>query len=301
MRPRDLAAPFLLALGFVATLPAAGPVHEPTERNLYEWSAVAPIVAAVEPIEEDGRWIRLRVVRVIRGDLGEGSVVRADRRTANRERGSQALPLKLDPDLSYVVLLDRSPRGEPGDPPSYDFVRGVRGARELPPEGADAVLDALAEFVAVQDLKDFGRTWRRYRELLQGVNPIVLETVLDQHLKFRRGDRDLLGILEPLLDHPRTGVREKTAALFEVVLEQAEDPEAPEFAPVRTRLLAKARRDPEVAVRVAATAALGRFPGEDTAAVLREIAETDPDQEVRYEAERILYERVPGSDRARRD
>jgi HEAT repeat protein len=137
--------------------------------------------------------------------------------------------------------------------------------------------------------------------LLQGVNPIVLETVLEQHLKFRRGDRDLLGILEPLLDHPRTGVRARTADVLALVLEQAGDLAAPEFSAIRTRLLAKARRDPDVAVRVAATSAIARFPGDDTLRILREIATDDPDQDVRYEAERLLYDRVPQDGRARRD
>jgi hypothetical protein len=44
-------------------------------------------------------------------------------------------------------------------------------------------------------------------------------------------------------------------------------------------------------VRVAATGALSRLPGSEVQALLEEIAREDPEQTVRYAAERLLYER----------
>ena len=52
-----------------------------------------------------------------------------------------------------------------------------------------------------------------------------------------------------------------------------------------------ARRDVTPEVRVAATAALGKLPGPDVRTLLEEIAREDPEQSVRYAAEKRLYER----------
>ena len=45
-------------------------------------------------------------------------------------------------------------------------------------------------------------------------------------------------------------------------------------------------------MRVAATEALGGFDGDIVVEILGEIAERDPDQHVRYTAEKIVYERM---------
>ena len=60
---------------------------------------------------------------------------------------------------------------------------------------------------------------------------------------------------------------------------------------IRTELVARARRDPDVDVRVAATRALDPVDDPTIDRILAEIAEADPDQDVRYAAERLLYER----------
>lgn len=270
---------------------AANPRFEPIERNLYEWCAIAPIVASARHVAFDGRWALLDVERTLRGELAPGARIRVDRRTANRNRGSQAVATDLDPDTRYVVLLTPSRRGKADDLPSFDLVRGVRGVRELPPEGSDAVLDALAEFISIQDMNDFGAVWTRSRELLGSRNPIILETVIEQYAKFRRGTPDLLPVVGPLLDHPRASIRSRTAWLIGQVLEELGSEDDPAARPMLAPLIAKARRDPVVDVRAAATEALGMLDGPSTRTVLEEIAEDDPDQAVRYVAERILLDR----------
>jgi hypothetical protein len=283
----------LAVLGSVAApgTRAANPRFEPIDRNLYEWCAVAPIVASAEHVEFDGRWAQLDVERSLRGNLAPGTRIRVDRRTANRNRGSQALPTDFDPETRYVLLLTPSRRGKPDDLPAFDLVRGVRGVRELPAEGSDAILDALSEFIAIQDLNDFGSVWTRSRELLGSRNPIILETILEQYAKFRRGAPDLLPVIGPLLDHPRSSIRTKTAWLIGQILEELGSENDPEAKPMLPPLIGMARRDPVVEVRVAATEALGMLQGPSTRTVLEEIAEDDPDQAVRYIAERILLDR----------
>jgi len=56
-------------------------------------------------------------------------------------------------------------------------------------------------------------------------------------------------------------------------------------------LTSRARRDDDAHVRRTATAALAALPDNGISETLRAIAHDDPDQDVRFEAERAVYER----------
>ncbi len=271
----------LLAL-FFSSVPAL---------NLHEWSAVAPIVIAADVMGDVGKFVEIRVSESIRGELSSGDVVRVDVRRSNRDRNREVdiAPLRLDIGGSYLLLLTpQRPRRD--GTVNYQLVRGVRGARELPNEGAEAVLSALRRFVAIQEEVDDRVVWRQMEGLLDDTNPIVIEATLSQFLKFRRGDDKALISVRPLLSHPSEIARERAARLIAQILE--DEPVAlEERMAMQGELAARARRDPSVAVRVAATTALDRLNSESAESVIREIAETDPSQSVRYTAEKLLLGR----------
>jgi HEAT repeat protein len=127
--------------------------------------------------------------------------------------------------------------------------------------------------------------------MLDGTNPIVLKTALEQFQKFRRGDPELLLTLRPLLDHPESGIREDAARLIGQIVARHAGEEVPEEAELRGELIAAARRDPATPVRIWATVALGAFADAAAEEVLEEISESDPEQNVRYAAEKTLLER----------
>ena len=96
--------------------------------------------------------------------------------------------------------------------------------------------------------------------------------------------------IEPLLDHPRPAIRALSAELIGQLVERhGADPA--ETKDIRTALMAHARRDSSVEVRVASTTSLGNFPDDETLVVLQEIADRDPEQAVRYAAEKLLFEK----------
>ena len=127
--------------------------------------------------------------------------------------------------------------------------------------------------------------------LLEEREPILLTTALEQFQKFRRGDPELLLSLQPLLEHPDPGIREGAARLAGQILARYPSGEVTEEASLRSELISRARRDPEIDVRVAATGALSRFDDPAVEDVLEEISDNDPDQRVRYAAEKLLHER----------
>jgi hypothetical protein len=285
MQTRIACSILLLAL---AALPCAG-----AELNLYQWSEPAPVVLSGKITEQAGKYMELHIERVFRGPVEPGSKLLLDVKYANRERdlNVEPKPLRLIVGDRYMVLMHESSEKMAEGLPVYRLVRGVRGARRLPKEGAEVLLEALQTFVEVQDRGNEEATWDLLARMLEGNNPISLEVALGQHLKFRRGDPALLASLRPLLDYPGEAIRDEAVQLIAQIVERYGREGVPEEAELRSEIVARARRDESVRVRVAATRALGSFRGEGLIGILREIAADDPEQEVRYVAETILLDR----------
>ncbi len=274
-----------------------GPVSVAGSLNLYEWLATAPVVVTGTNVMTYGKYTDFTVDSELRGEMAPGTVFRVNVRRANRDRVRQLdkKALRFDEGRSYVLLLTPAAKQPADAPPTFEFVRGVRGAREIPLEGAAVLLEAVARFVAIQERNDDGYTWRELSRMVEGTNPLLLETALDLFIKFRRGRFDQLGALRPLLDHPSESLRERTALLIGQILDRQREQPVPHRELLQSELVARARRDSAVSVRVAATRALYGLGGETVHDVLKEIAREDPDQNVRYTAERLLYEGRPGN------
>jgi hypothetical protein len=259
--------------------------------NLYEWVAPSPLVAAAEIRNDRGKYTDFELTDVLRGAVPRGTRLMVDVKRANRDRDEGRAALRLEPDRQYLLLLQRDDRHSTAELMVYAIVRGIDGVRELPAEGAPALLDAVRRFVAVQDRKDEIAAWKSFREMLEETNPVLLETALDLFVKFRRGDLTLLPVLRPILEHPRPDIRVRTARLVGQIVEHRAEGEIPDDVGILAELYGRARRDDAVEVRVAATSALGGIAGQGPEEILREIARSDPEQAVRFEAKKLLYER----------
>jgi hypothetical protein len=278
----------------VSALVLALPAARAAPLDLYEWIAPAPVVAAARIERDAGKLVEVELAEVFRGGLPQGTRLMIDLRRANREREEDRRSLRFEAERAYLVLLTRDGTRSSSGLPVFGLVRGIDGARELPAEGSPAVLDAIRRFVGVQDRKDEIAAWTSFRELLEEANPVLLENSLDLFLKFRRGDLPLLPVLRPLLAHPRADLRARTARLIGQIVEHRAESEIPDDDGILSEIYARARRDPSAEVRVAATAALGGIGGTGPEELLLEIARSDPEQEVRYEAEKLLFERGSG-------
>jgi len=269
----------------LAALPCAA-----AELSLYEWAEPAPTVISGEITEQVGKRMELRVDQVFRGMIDPGTMLLLDLKYMNRRRDPDvdARALRLLPGERRLLLLHDAPVKMVEGLPVYRLVRGVRGTRELPKEGAGAILQALEKFIQIQERKNEFATWELLAAMLEENNPIMLEAALGRHLKFHRGDTAQLDSLRPLLDYPAPGIRESACRLMGQILRRYDSEEIPEEAELRSELVARARRDEALQVRIAATSALDAFTGEEVLEILREIAAEDPEQEVRYIAETIL-------------
>jgi hypothetical protein len=288
-----------IALIAIATSGARAETTRSDPRMSFEWTLAAPVVVAGTSLGQDGRQFDMRVTNVLRGDLHVGQAIRVDVREANRERDRILDPKaqRLDQGNSYVLLLEPLPAtaedAEKQKAPRFQLVRGVDGVFPLPAEGREVLLDAFERFIRIQDTHSEAVKWSALDEMLGETNPLLLSAALDQFLKFRRGTAAQAPALPPLLDHPQAEIREQAARLAGQILDRVEpstDP-VPDEEELRLALVARARRDPTISVRVAATQAIGALGDPAAETVLREIAASDPEQAVRYAAQVLLLDR----------
>ena len=259
--------------------------------NLYDWMGKAPIVVYARVARTSTKLVDLEIRAVLRGPLERDKMITVHLRVANRERSLTETALRLPEGESYLVLLETAPPRKKAERPQFRLVRGIHGVREVPREGGQALLGAARALARIQDRKSESARWQGMEGLLEDTNPLLLATALDHHLKFDRGEPELLLTIRPLLDHPQPDLRERAARLIAEILSRRGGPAIPESSMLQAELAGRARRDDAAAVRVAATRALHLLSGEGTEDLLQEIASDDPDQSVRYTAERLLYER----------
>jgi hypothetical protein len=277
------------------------PPPEPVRFGLYEWMATSRIVIAAEIVADDGRFVRAITRQSIKGELVADTVVLIDLRQANRDREAGTPALDLGKGRSYVVLLSPSSRGKNEPHPVFDLVRGVLGSKPIPPEGGAAMIAALARLAAVQERNDDDLLWATLPDFLEDQNPVLVDAALELYVKFRRETVALIPVVQPLLEYPRPDVRRRAALVLGRALARPGGTDAPERAAVIAELTGRARRDDDGSVRRQATVALAALADPGIDETLRAIARDDPDQDVRFEAEKALSERSRAATRGRVD
>jgi hypothetical protein len=263
--------------------------------------ATAPFVIAAEIVADDGRFVRVVSRSAIKGELTVNAVALVDQRQANRDRDVGTPALDLTKGKSYLLLLTASPRGKKEPFPVFDLVRGVRGARPLPVEGSAATIDAASRLAALQQRNNDDVLWATLPDFLEDQNPLLIDAALDLYVKFHRESVALIPVLSPLLQSPRPDVRRRAALVLGRVLQRTGATDAPDRPEAIAELTGRARRDDDVGVRREATLALASLPDAGINETLRAIARDDPDQDVRFEAEKSVFARSQGTAGKRSD
>jgi hypothetical protein len=291
----------VLILGSGSARAVTEPPPEPQHLGLYEWMATAPFVIAAEIVADDGRFVRVVSRSAIKGELTVNAVALVDQRQANRDRDVGTPALDLTKGKSYLLLLTASPRGKKEPFPVFDLVRGVRGARPLPVEGSAATIDAASRLAALQQRNNDDVLWATLPDFLEDQNPLLIDAALDLYVKFHRESVALIPVLSPLLQSPRPDVRRRAALVLGRVLQRTGATDAPDRPEAIAELTGRARRDDDVGVRREATLALASLPDAGINETLRAIARDDPDQDVRFEAEKSVFARSQGTAGKRSD
>jgi len=260
-------------------------------QNLYEWMGVAPNVILGTVVVDDQRYVEVEVTQAFGGEIQKGRLVQVDQRSANRDRDRAQAAVRMEKGSSYLILLEPMPPGRKDPLPRYRITRGVLGVRQVPAEGGAVLVEAARRLAQLHALPDDSRRWLAFDRMLEETNPVVVKTALDMFLKFHRGMPAHIPLLRPLLDHPEAEVRSAVALLIAQIVDTHGTPQIPAETGLAAEVIGRARTDTSAEVRVAAARCLASLGGPSAEAVLEEIARKDPEQEVRYAAERILHEK----------
>jgi len=286
-------AALLVATSLVVprVLAVTEPPPDPIRLGLFEWMAVAPIVVAADVLADDGKYVQAMTRAPIKGSVPEGTVLLVDLKKANRDRAVGVKSLDLARGHAYLLLLEASSRTAATPSPLYDLVRGLAGARELPKEAPGPLIEAATKLAEIQERKNDALLWSSVPGFLEDPNPVLVDAALELVIKFRRESLDLLPVVTPLLESPRPDVRQRAVLLIGRILHREGAESLPERSTIVAEITGRARRDDDVEVRRAATAAIAGLGDAGVDETLRTISRDDPDQNVRFEAEKALYER----------
>jgi hypothetical protein len=291
-----------LLLGLAAPDGAAG-VPPPPESapNLLQLIARAELVARVRVVEGALKHAIVEVLEPVKG-TPPSPRLRLAFRDWNFDRPPGTEPIVFtDGEESILLLKPASVRRKGKDRDLFELLEGPRGRLSIPPEGAAPVIDAARDLAAVATA-DPSTQRRLLSERLRSVNPFLVLAALAELERLGGVAPDDLPALLALLGSPRSSVRAGALALLGRLFQSGGavveggrgaptgDPYPDQIRAALAAVVERARNDAEVPVRVAAVAAMGKWPArDDTVQDLRAIAGVDPDQSVRYEAERILF------------
>ncbi|MFQ5701727.1 MAG: HEAT repeat domain-containing protein [Acidobacteriota bacterium] len=261
--------------------------------SLYQKTARASLVIRARSLSSSTRKPRVAVLEVLKGHY-EGENLRIVPHYIDytqplpgveREvftRGEESI-------LFLVPYVDEF--GRRGKPDVYAVVGAAQGKVAVPPEGREALIEAIKRFVQIDRLGQMDRQAVALRGLLRLNNPYLIEAGLVQCRKYHLATRDDTEVLLRLMGHRRPDFRSGALALVRQLLlaPPAESSDEVTAGPLDKTLFDQVagmgRFDENEEVRRQAIRTLAAFGDESALAMIESIGKNDPNQAVRYEAQ----------------
>jgi hypothetical protein len=284
---RRLFAPIVIATAICAV---AGPARaEVEELTLYQRTGRASLVVRGRALSDATRRPEVMVLETLKGSYPERTRLVVVPHSEDNTRPTPWLHREVfKKGQESVLFLEPfvDDFGRPGEAHVFKVMGARDGKLDLPPEGADALLNAVRRFAAVQALGQLEAQARALRGMLHEHNPYLLEAALSECRRFRLGETQDVMDLVPLVEHARPDLRRGALALLAQIIETPEPGAPPDFPRQRVfeAVAARARLDEDASVRSAAVDTLEAFQDEAALALLDGIGASDPSQQVRYEA-----------------
>ena len=262
-----------------------------TRLTLWDKSFRAELVVRVTVLDPDDRLAIMRVDEVIKGTYRQ-ELLKIVFRAENFAREMWEERVEFVQGAELILFLEHfRKRGIIQKPDQFALLKGTQGKVDVPPEGSKAFLEAVRRFGEIQTMGSQLAIWKAARELLEDENPYLVEAGFEQILKFRLADEELVPVLLGHLDAQAVPFRQQAARALGQVFEEYryKDEVLDSEDHMRDLLLHKAINDQSEVVRVESIRALEAKWDEALLPSLRRIAEEDPSQAVRYQAERAIY------------
>ncbi|MEE9217909.1 MAG: HEAT repeat domain-containing protein [Acidobacteriota bacterium] len=267
--------------------------------DLYELTALAPLVVHGAIEEAPERLAEVRVLEVLKGEY-ESSRLFIAFRLINFERpyGNEKIGFEAGEEAIFCLVPLRRASGRVPHKDRFILFKGPDGKITLPLEGRQVWLDAARRLAAIAAIEDSGPLFEALRELVRSQNPILTEIGLRHVRKHGLVDESLVPVLLELVGDPAGHFGAEALDLAAHLLQKPAATGRP--IAVREHLLALASaiadQGSDVSTRRAAVRLLASDGTPAAVAKLQAIANGDPSQDVRYEAAVAVY-RLGGAQR----
>jgi HEAT repeat protein len=266
--------------------------------SLYELTARSDLVVLARVISGALKLAQVQVREIFRGSVPPGARLQIAFRDFNTNLGKENRIVFDDGESELLFLVPEvDAEGKRKGKDRYTLFRGRFGRFQLPREGGDVYLDAVREFAGLAALKDHRELFRRLKALLLSPNPVLVDAGLQEVLKLDLVDREMvpqiLRFSQDVAPGRRIAAMRLASRLFTGLRNKTEESELQDA--LLPPLVVLARNDPDEQVRVESVLALGAWGGEAVQETLREIADQDPAQTVRYQARVILLKASGGT------
>ena len=287
-----------IAAGWVGLAAVSWVYADSSERlNLHQMVARAELVVRVRVREGALRYALVDVIEEIRGEapVNRLRIAFRDFNTARQNKEGAIVFPDGQEEILFLVRYRHAKKKEKHRD-LFELFKGAQGRITVPAEGSAALLNALRHLSAMAGMDPASQISELKRQI--GVrNSYLLETALEELLRMDAGTPELYPRLIPLFTNPSPGIRVRSIRLVEGIFASSlfdpfgESPDQAGFA--LAAAIERARNDEVVEVRVWAVRTMAAWPDrQQVEPELRAIAVGDRSQEVRIEAERILYRQV---------
>jgi hypothetical protein len=289
MSGRRVAFFLLVAMAFPAVSRA-----EIQKLTLFEKTARAPIVIMAVVTDGENQKAELRTREMVTCSIVEcpGEVFRLAFRLDSFLRKPWEDKIEFRTGEEVVLFLRKFTKqdGNEAPPDLYTLMWGSEGKFLLPPEGAQAYIEAIRTFRKIAAQEDPLVQEQGFIEGIRGKNPFVIEASFQEMIEQFMGELTLVPDLTAYFDHQRADFRALAMRLLARILDDARTrgAEIPLEAELADRLRGRAALDAAEEFRVEAVRALAALGGGESKALLERLAKEDPSQLVRYEAARRL-------------
>ena len=289
---------FVCLPGFPLGAEVAGLAKGEAPPSLYELTARSDLVVLARVVSGSLKLAQVQVQEVYRGAVPAGTRLQIAFRDFNMTLRKEDRIVFDDGESELLFLVpevDMEGRRKGED--RYTLFRGRFGRFQLPREGGDIYREAVREFAGLAALKDHRELFKRLKALLVNPNPVLVDAGLQEVLKLDLVDREMvpqiLRFSQDAAPGRRIAAMRLAARLFAGLRNKAEESELQDA--LLPPLVVLARNDPDEQVRVESVSALGAWGGEAVQETLREIADQEPAQTVRYQARVILLKAGSGT------
>ena len=266
--------------------------HAIERRTLYEKVAVPDLIIYGTVLEDDQKYALVSVEEVLKGAFQKPSI-NVSFRKENLERQQREEKIEFTRGDKVILLLEPF-RTDSGRVKSDLFTITGRdeGMIRVSAESATLTIEAIRRFVKIQSIKEQKRIWEGQKALLKETNRLMVEAGLQEIIKFWIAEPDMIPLLLEFIRGENLQFRLSAAKIFCQLFED----ETRKRARIEGReevireLIQKARGDASPSVRVETIKALKRAGNVGLRDIFEAISKGDEDQEVRYEAQKALYE-----------